>query len=94
MVLVVSDGVGGLVLTRSGTRRAPAPLSLPGNAVGVQSRMSLRDRAPGGSEIHGPVTFADDVVMQEKLDVTGDLHVGGNLTVGGNITAGGSIAHG
>lgn len=43
-LLVTSDGVGGLVLTRSGSRRAPATLSLPGNALGAGAHLSLRDR--------------------------------------------------
>ncbi len=36
-VLVTSDGVGGLVLTRGGTSRAPAPLWLGQNVVGATS---------------------------------------------------------
>ncbi len=43
-VLVTSDGVGGLVLTRSGLRRAPAPLRAPGNAVSVGASLSSRER--------------------------------------------------
>ncbi len=43
-VLVTSDGVGGLVLTRSGKRRAPAPLTLPGNVVSSGARLSTRER--------------------------------------------------
>lgn len=43
-VMIVSDGVGGLLLTRSGRRRAPAPLRLPGNAVSVGARLSSRER--------------------------------------------------
>lgn len=43
-LLTTSDGVGGLVLTRSGTRRAPAPLSMPGNALSVGAHLSMRDR--------------------------------------------------
>ncbi len=43
-LLVTSDGVGGLVLTRSGTRRSPAPLSMPGNAISGGARLSIRDR--------------------------------------------------
>lgn len=36
-VLVTSDGVGGLVLTRGGVTRAPAPLWLGQNVLGVSS---------------------------------------------------------
>lgn len=43
-LLVTSDGVGGLVLTRSGNRRAPASLAIPGNAVSAGARLSSRDR--------------------------------------------------
>lgn len=33
-LLVISDGVGGLLLTRGGSTRAPAPLTRPGNIQG------------------------------------------------------------
>lgn len=43
-VLVTSDGIGGLVLTRSGKRRAPAPLRLPGNIMTAGAHLSTRER--------------------------------------------------
>ncbi|EFH11580.1 phage baseplate assembly protein [Teichococcus cervicalis] len=43
-ILVVSDGVGGLLLTRSGRRRGPASVTLPGNALEAQTRRSWRER--------------------------------------------------
>ena len=43
-LVVTSDGVGGLVLTRSGTRRAPAPLAIPGNVISAGAHLSMRDR--------------------------------------------------
>lgn len=43
-VLATSDGVGGLVLTRGGNRRAPAPLSLPGNVQDAVITRSWRER--------------------------------------------------
>lgn len=43
-VLALSDGVGGLVLTRGGVRRGPAPLSLPGNVQAAVIARSLRGR--------------------------------------------------
>jgi prophage tail gpP-like protein len=43
-VLAVSDGVGGLLLTRSGARRGPAALSLPGNVQAAVLTRSWRDR--------------------------------------------------
>jgi prophage tail gpP-like protein len=43
-VLVVSDGIGGLVLTRGGNRRGPAPLRLPGNVMASAATLSWRDR--------------------------------------------------
>lgn len=43
-VLVTSNGIGGLVLTQAGKTRAPGWLSLPGNIVGIQARISARGR--------------------------------------------------
>ncbi len=42
--LLVSDGVGGLLLTRGGTSQAPAPLVRPGNIQGGKATYSLRRR--------------------------------------------------
>lgn len=68
-LLVVSDGVGGLLLTRGGLRRAPAPLTLPGNAVSFGVRQSdkerysdywvkgqVRDARAGRHARHGPTS--------------------------------------
>ena len=43
-LLALSDGVGGLVLTRAGTRRGPAPLALPGNVEAAVITRSARQR--------------------------------------------------
>ncbi|MHB1305381.1 MAG: phage baseplate assembly protein [Acidiphilium sp.] len=43
-VLVVSDGVGGLLLTRGGATRAPGALTIPGNIVGAHYTSSWRQR--------------------------------------------------
>lgn len=43
-VLVTSDGVGTLVLTRSGQTRAPADLAFPGNIVHSGGGRSFRER--------------------------------------------------
>ncbi|MDA8049959.1 MAG: hypothetical protein M0002_08135 [Rhodospirillales bacterium] len=43
-LLVVSDGVGGLVLTQGGSTRAPAALRRPGNVQGGGYRSSWRQR--------------------------------------------------
>ncbi len=43
-VLVTSDGIGGLVLTRGGGRRGPAPVRLPGNSVRSSATLSWRER--------------------------------------------------
>lgn len=43
-VLVTSDGIGGLVLTQAGTTRAPGALTLPGNVIGMEARISARGR--------------------------------------------------
>ena len=40
-VLVMSDGIGGIVITRAGATRAPAELRLPGNVI--SSRLSESD---------------------------------------------------
>ncbi|WP_054310845.1 phage baseplate assembly protein [Mesorhizobium sp. 1M-11] len=42
--LVMSDGVGGIVITRTGARRAPAALTLPGNAKGSRATFSHEGR--------------------------------------------------
>jgi prophage tail gpP-like protein len=43
-LLVLSDGVGGLLLTRSGTRRAPGAPHFPGLAFRQGARLSMRER--------------------------------------------------
>lgn len=43
-VLLVSDGVGGLVLTRGGASRGPAPLQVPGNVQQASATFSWRER--------------------------------------------------
>lgn len=43
-VLVVSDGIGGLILTRSGQTRAPGDLFLPGNLTASSGKFSSRER--------------------------------------------------
>lgn len=43
-VLLVSDGVGGLLLTKGGSATAPAPLVVPGNVQSVSTRGSWRRR--------------------------------------------------
>lgn len=43
-LLALSDGAGGLVLTRGGTSRAPQSLTLPGNILSAEVEESWRDR--------------------------------------------------
>ena len=43
-VLLVSDGIGGLLLTRGGATRGPAPLFLPGNVQDGTYTSSWRER--------------------------------------------------
>jgi prophage tail gpP-like protein len=43
-LLVLSDGVGGLLLTRGGSSRAPAPLTRPGNIQGGGVKASWAER--------------------------------------------------
>jgi prophage tail gpP-like protein len=43
-VLLVSDGVGGLVLTRGGASRGPDPLQVPGNVETAVAVFSWRER--------------------------------------------------
>jgi prophage tail gpP-like protein len=57
-VLVTSDGIGGLVLTRSGRERGADTLSLPGNVVSASGNFSARERfshyfVKGGAERGG-----------------------------------------
>lgn len=42
--LILSDGVGGIVITRTGKNRAPADLTLPGNVLGSSGRYSHQNR--------------------------------------------------
>lgn len=42
--LVMSDGIGGIVITRTGKNRAPAGLELPGNVLGASAKSSHKDR--------------------------------------------------
>lgn len=42
--LVMSDGVGGVVITRTGANRAPAALSLPGNVKASSGQFTHKDR--------------------------------------------------
>ncbi|MGN6777566.1 phage baseplate assembly protein [Rhizobium sp.] len=42
--LVLSDGVGGIVITRTGAKRAPADLTLPGNVSSSDGRFSHQNR--------------------------------------------------
>lgn len=43
-VLLLSDGVGGLVITRTGDRRAPADLNLPGNVKSSSGNYTHKNR--------------------------------------------------
>lgn len=43
-VLLLSDGVGGLVITRTGDRRAPADLTLPGNVMSSSGNYTHKNR--------------------------------------------------
>jgi prophage tail gpP-like protein len=43
-VLVLSDGVGGIVITRTGKTKAPASLTLPGNILTSSARSSTAGR--------------------------------------------------
>lgn len=43
-VLLLSDGVGGLVITRTGDRRAPAELKLPGNVKSSSGNYTHKNR--------------------------------------------------
>lgn len=43
-VLLLSDGVGGLVITRTGDRRAPADLTLPGNVKSSSGNYTHKNR--------------------------------------------------
>lgn len=43
-VLILSDGVGNIVITRTGKTRAPDGISLPGNVIGIKANFSTANR--------------------------------------------------
>lgn len=59
-VLLVSDGVGGLVLTRGGASRGPAPLKVPGNVQSAAASFSWKER------------FRDYIVKGQTRDAAGN----------------------
>lgn len=77
-VLAVSDGQGGLVLTRAGTSKAPTPLVLGENILAGSGHSSLRERFRDytvkgqvagsdqlfGATAAGPAGFALDPIVQ------------------------------
>lgn len=80
-VLVLSDGVGGIVITRTGKTRAPADLVMPGNVI--HSRMKLgHTNRHSKHTVHGQGEKAGKSRSGKPLDSTaeplsaGDRHDG------------------
>jgi prophage tail gpP-like protein len=97
-VLVVSDGVGGLLLTRSGKSRAGGVIEMPGNAISLAGNFSARERfsdyfVKGGTEKSGgrgktPALDAEaeplDSPREAEGDQSGETHAeaAGSLIMG------------
>lgn len=75
-VLVVSDGIGGLVLTRGGNRRGPEALRLPGNVMASAATLSWRDR------------FRDYIVKGQTERAGGNRAAAAPLSVATPLTPG------
>lgn len=43
-VLILSDGIGNIVITRTGKTRAPDGINLPGNVIGIRASFSTANR--------------------------------------------------
>ena len=70
-VLLVSDGVGGLLLTKGGSTQGPAALTIPGNVQAVEFKDSEQGRfsdvfvkgQTDGHKTHGPTPALDSTVV-------------------------------
>jgi len=69
--LILSDGVGGIVITRTGKSRAPADLSLPGNVLTSRAAFSHKDRH-SETIVRGQGEKAGKARGSASLDVTAE----------------------
>lgn len=97
-ILVTSDGVGGVVLTRSGKTRAPGSLVLPGNVLSLGGNFSARERfsdyfVKGGSEKSGgrkgdPALDAEAAPLGQSKEAEGDQSGEGHAEAAGSLVMG------
>ena len=97
-VLVTSDGVGGVVLTRSGKTAAPGSIALPGNVRALQGNVSARERfsdyfVKGGAEKSGgrkggPALDAEAGPADEPRQAAGDQSGEGHAEAAGSLVMG------
>ena len=90
-VLLLSDGVGGLVITRTGDRRAPADLRLPGNVKSSSGSYTHKNRH-SKTIVRGQHEKASGKRKTGPLDETASplsLSRSGNSS-GANLQAGGA----
>jgi len=69
--LILSDGVGGILLTRTGKTRAPSDITLPGNARRSRGKFSYKDRH-SETIVRGQGEFAGKDRTAEALISPGD----------------------
>ncbi len=98
-VLLVSDGVGGLLLTRGGAKRGPAPIERGVNVVATNSRSSTRarfsdvfvkgqsERGAGHRKRAGSKAALDHSVVPFQPGAAGASASGSNLTVTAPVAA-------
>ncbi len=69
--LILSDGVGGIVLTRTGAKRAPAGITLPGNVLSADGSFDHSGRH-SKTIVRGQSERASKERSAASLDVTAD----------------------
>ncbi|MDR6102800.1 prophage tail gpP-like protein [Agrobacterium larrymoorei] len=84
--LVLSDGVGGVVITRTGATRAPAHIVLPGNVLSSGAEYSHENRF-SETTVRGQGEKAGKERGKGKLDVTAEpIGAGDRNQSGGSAT--------
>lgn len=81
--LVLSDGVGGIVLTRTGKTRAPADLTLPGNVLSSKGKFDHSNRhsetiVRGQGEFAGKERTAEAVIAPSDTPTAPDAREEGD----------------
>lgn len=99
-ILVTSDGVGGVVLTRSGKTRAPGSIIVPGNAIRAGGNFSSRERfshyfVKGGAEkggggygSSGPALDAEAAPLAAPKQASGDQLGDSHAEAAGSLAMG------